>query len=326
MKRATTHHTKTKTGDSTKRETLQRSSTLTFCEKQVTLWGRLFFSNDNIIMSSNYKRHSFQLLKTLYPRLSVRAIERTFKVEYGFCFTDAFNALHAVITVVPTTGTTSVENDDDDDDDLRTRILKVAPFLEDVNQIVLKHQRASSNRLPRMEQLDHDLLQEMSHIPQLNEEGKENLLPPHHQGRPKEAEDNDDDTINGATVECGCCMDDIVVAEMVHCGADGRHYFCKTCFQRHFNEQFHGKNQSHVPCMSMDGCESTFAEDQFDAALSPRSKKNYDIRLAQEAVKGSGIDLWYVQTTPQIQPKSNVYFQFLFPTHTLSILFSFIHH
>jgi hypothetical protein len=44
--------------------------------------------------------------------------------------------------------------------------------------------------------------------------------------------------------------------------------------------------------MSMDGCDNKFGEDQFDAALSPRAKKNYEIRLAQEAIKEAGIDLW----------------------------------
>jgi hypothetical protein len=254
--------------------------------------------------SSNYKRDSFEMLKALYPRLSVRAIERAFKVEHGYHFTDAFNALLVIGAMIPIVGTEQSENDIDV---LRARILREAPYLENVNQIVLKYKRAPSNRLPRTERLDHGLVLEMSHIPQLNHVvEKENLLPPSHQGRPKEADDDDEDGAlynNGETVECGCCMDDILVTEMVHCrgteedafsihGSSSRHYFCKTCFQRHFNEQLHGKNQSHVPCMSMAGCDNTFAEDQFAAALSPRAKKNYDIRLVQEEVKKAGVDVW----------------------------------
>lgn len=243
-------------------------------------------------MSSQYKRHSFELLKTLYPRLSVRAIERTFKAEYEFRFTDAFNALHAISATIPID--TKSENDN-----VRARILIEAPFLENINQIVLKHKRLSSNRLPRKERLDHVLLQEMAHIPQLNEEGKENLLPPSHQGRPKEPEADDEETLNnGETVVCGCCMDSILKTEMVRCGDEfsiiqsSRHYFCKTCLKGYFNEQFHGKNQSDLRCMSIEECANTFGLDQLGLVLSPRTKTNYDIRLAQEAIKEAGIDLW----------------------------------
>jgi hypothetical protein len=145
----------TETDEHTKRATTRKEPIA--AQRNSTL--ALFIVHDrNYNMSSNYKRHSFELLKTLYPRLSVRAIERTFKIEYDYRFTDAFNTLHAIHATIPIGTKSETEN-------VRARILQEAPFLESVDQIVLKHKRASSNRLPRIEQLDHGLVQEMSHIP-----------------------------------------------------------------------------------------------------------------------------------------------------------------
>jgi hypothetical protein len=56
------------------------------------------------------------------------------------------------------------------------------------------------------------------------DEEQENPCPPSHQGRPKESDDeHEHGALNdsGGTFECGCCVNDILVTEMVHCcGAD----------------------------------------------------------------------------------------------------------
>jgi hypothetical protein len=237
--------------------------------------------NDN-----TYKRHGLEFLKCTFPRLSVRAIEKTFKIEYNFTFTPSFNALRDVRAVIP------IDHVGGEDAVLRARILEVAPFLHTVNQIVIKHER-QVNRLPR--KLDRRLVQEMSRIDELKE-GKESILPS--KGQPKEAEEDDvHDGGEGKTLECGCCMDDILVTQMVHCNViplNNSHSFCKNCLRLHISEQLYGKNQARVPCMSINGCTSTFGDDKFDAVLSPRTLKNYNVLRAQEAAKAAGIDLWYV--------------------------------
>lgn len=233
-----------------------------------------------------YQRHSLTLLKCSFPRLSVRAIEQTFKIEHNFSFIPSFNALRDIRNVIP-----NDLLDNGEDEAVRALILEVAPFLYTVNPIVIKHER-QLNRVPR--KLNHRLLQEMSRVDDLNE-GNENLLPL--KGQPKEAEEEDALHDDGETLECGCCMDDILAAQMVHCNAlpPNRHSFCKTCLRQHIHEQLYGKNQTNVPCMSITSCDKgIFEDDKFDGVLTPRTLKNYSVLRAQEVVKAAGVNLWYV--------------------------------
>lgn len=240
--------------------------------------------------STKYNSHALAFLRAAFPRLSVRAIAWTFKNQHECSFTPSFTTLRDINEVLP-------DNIQGENDLVRALVLEVAPFLASVGKIVLKHNRVDeSHRLPRKHLLDHELSREMSLIPDF-EDLKENLLPT--RGQPKEPEPDDDDRDNGETRECGCCMDDFLASEMVHCGGNDEatlhpncHFFCGSCLQRHVSEQLFGKNQALVQCMSMEGCTNTFGEDAFDSVLTPRTKKNFDIRRTLHELQKAGIEVW----------------------------------
>jgi hypothetical protein len=224
--------------------------------------------------STPYQRHSFGVLKTVFPRLSVHAIEYTFKIEHNFRFTPSFESLLAIVTVIP-------DDFNGENDDVRAIILNEAPFLQHVGHIVLKQNRPPNDRLRRKASLHPRLRQEIANIPELNEEKENRFLPI----QPKEK-----------TMECGCCMEDVLKKEMVNCGDalpfEDCHFFCRPCLQRHVGEQLYGKNQTLVKCMSLQGCANSFGEDMFTAALSPRTRNNFDILRTQVALKEWGVELW----------------------------------
>jgi E3 ubiquitin-protein ligase RNF216 len=88
--------------------------------------------------------------------------------------------------------------------------------------------------------------------------------------------------LEGATAECGCCFDEFALNRMVHCDGSTFHYFCKECSRQMAEHQI-GQSKYELTCMSMDGCKSSFTQDQRAIFINENAEIALG-RLEQEAM------------------------------------------
>lgn len=67
--------------------------------------------------------------------------------------------------------------------------------------------------------------------------------------------------LDGTMSECGCCFEDYPMNRMIHCDSDTLHWFCRGCAKQMADTEI-GASKYVLRCMSMDGCESGFSNDQ----------------------------------------------------------------
>jgi len=66
----------------------------------------------------------------------------------------------------------------------------------------------------------------------------------------------------GTMQDCGCCCVEYPLNRMVHCdNEEALHWFCRNC-ARNYAETEIGNSKYQLNCMSMEGCEAGFANDQ----------------------------------------------------------------
>ncbi|KAF4632110.1 hypothetical protein G7Y89_g6019 [Cudoniella acicularis] len=65
----------------------------------------------------------------------------------------------------------------------------------------------------------------------------------------------------GTMSECGCCFGDYPLNRMVHCDGDILHWFCRGCARQTAEAEI-GNSKYELHCMSMDGCDAGFGNDQ----------------------------------------------------------------
>ncbi|KAI8922162.1 hypothetical protein DFJ77DRAFT_516476 [Powellomyces hirtus] len=80
------------------------------------------------------------------------------------------------------------------------------------------------------------------------------------------------------TMECGCCCDELPLAEMTQC-EDG-HLFCRQCARR-AAENVIGLRRTQIKCLSSDGCAYNFSRREIESFLSKTVFEGY-LRLCQE--------------------------------------------
>jgi TRIAD3 protein (E3 ubiquitin-protein ligase RNF216) len=86
----------------------------------------------------------------------------------------------------------------------------------------------------------------------------------------------------GTIADCGCCFEELPLNRMVHCNGDSIHWFCFGCARR-MAETAIGLSKYHLACMSLDGCDATFARDQKAAFLDNKLATALE-EIEQEAV------------------------------------------
>ncbi|KAK4237352.1 hypothetical protein C8A03DRAFT_44770 [Achaetomium macrosporum] len=98
----------------------------------------------------------------------------------------------------------------------------------------------------------------------------------------EEAENLERARAEGSVTDCGCCFDEFALNRMVHCNGTVIHWFCYGCARR-MAETVIGLSRYQLDCMSMDGCDGTFAKDQKELFLDGNLTTALD-RIEQEAV------------------------------------------
>ncbi|KAL2257598.1 hypothetical protein VTK26DRAFT_9421 [Humicola hyalothermophila] len=102
------------------------------------------------------------------------------------------------------------------------------------------------------------------------------------QKQEEEAENFKRAKTEGTISECGCCFDEQPRNRMVHCNGDVLHWFCRGCARRMAESQI-GLSKYHLACMSMEGCDATFDNEQKRLFLDDKLLAALD-RIEQEAV------------------------------------------
>ena len=95
-----------------------------------------------------------------------------------------------------------------------------------------------------------------------------------------------------AQLTCECCYGDYAFEDMTQCD-NGDHLFCRTCVRDYVREQLFGQDRNDFPCMSSDGCKSSFSSAVLEQALSPRLIQKVDEhRFRAEVSMAQMTDLW----------------------------------
>ncbi|XXG94323.1 hypothetical protein Hte_000577 [Hypoxylon texense] len=93
----------------------------------------------------------------------------------------------------------------------------------------------------------------------------------------------------GETAECGCCFEEFITNQMIHCDGESVHLFCRGCM-RSQAETTIGYSKYELNCMSMDGCEAGFSRAQRNLFLDKKLRTAIE-RIEQEAaLRMAGIE------------------------------------
>ena len=93
----------------------------------------------------------------------------------------------------------------------------------------------------------------------------------------------------GTMSECGCCFGDYPMNRMVHCDADIIHWFCRGCARQTAETEI-GNSKYELHCMSMDGCEGGFSNDQRELFLDPKTKTALERNEQEAMLRMAGIE------------------------------------
>ncbi len=93
----------------------------------------------------------------------------------------------------------------------------------------------------------------------------------------------------GTTSDCGCCCEEHALNRMVHCTGETIHWFCVGC-ARQMAETVVGLSKYHLACMSMDGCDATFARDQKAVFLDDRLSAALEVNEQEAVLRMAGIE------------------------------------
>ncbi|KAL2164945.1 hypothetical protein VTH06DRAFT_241 [Thermothelomyces fergusii] len=94
---------------------------------------------------------------------------------------------------------------------------------------------------------------------------------------------------DGTVGECGCCYDELALNRMVHCDGDSPHWFCRPC-ARKMAEHAIGLSKHRLGCMSVEGCDGTFAKDQKELFLDDKLTRALELIEQEEMLRLAGID------------------------------------
>jgi E3 ubiquitin-protein ligase RNF216 len=93
----------------------------------------------------------------------------------------------------------------------------------------------------------------------------------------------------GTMSECGCCFGDYPMNRMVHCDADVIHWFCRGCARQTAETEI-GNSKYELHCMSMDGCEGGFSNDQRAEFLETKTMIALERNEQEAMLRMAGIE------------------------------------
>ncbi|CAB9503516.1 protein ligase RNF216 [Seminavis robusta] len=274
--------------------------------------------------SKAYKSEAIEVLKHLFPLISVAAIGAVF-LQNEHEFEPAYTALRGVQDIILNDRKASRR------DGRHQSIVNQLSFLRGVHRIELKGKRISAcgHPYPSSEKLLTELRRNSiegfqttkietvavgpvatKHPPTVSASHKTAAS-----FAKKESDRNDDTlqpkqdgTVNTASSEqqwqnldaddwtCQCCFCDYSFDEMVAC-SEATHFFCKQCVSGYAKEELYGNDRSGLTCMSSDGCQGTYQAEMLEKALSPKTMKNMAEHSYRTEVGKSEMedDIWTCQ-------------------------------
>lgn len=93
----------------------------------------------------------------------------------------------------------------------------------------------------------------------------------------------------GTVAECGCCYDELPLNRMVHCTSTSPHWFCRGCAKR-MAENVVGMSKYQLDCLSTEGCDGTFSQDQRYLFLDAQLAAALDTAEQEAVLRMAGIE------------------------------------
>lgn len=105
-----------------------------------------------------------------------------------------------------------------------------------------------------------------------------------------EKENEEHARLHGTMEDCGCCYGEYPLNRMVHCNSETEiHWFCKACAKMNAETQI-GQSKHELVCMSTDGCEAGFSNDQRKQFMDEKLIVAIDRIEAETVLRLAGIE------------------------------------